>query len=144
MKPFLISLLIALAVALAADLPQAQQVQPKDVAARVASDSKPAVFQVGPNLLYRSNHIPGSTFAGPGSKPEGIELLKAAVAKMPKDREIVLYCGCCPWDKCPNINPAIQALKEMGYTRVKAMYVSQNFKADWIDLGYPTEKSLEQ
>ena len=144
MKPFLITLLIALAVAIAADISPTQQIQPNDVAARIASDSKPAVFQVGPNVLYRSNHIPASIFAGPGNKQEGLDLLKAAVAKIPKDREIVLYCGCCPWDRCPNINPAIALLKEMGYTRVKAMYVPQNFKTDWIDHGYPAEKSLEQ
>src|SRR5262245_19592629 len=144
MKPFLLTLVIASAVALGADIPPAQQIQPKDVAAKIASDSKPAIFQVGPNVLYRSNHIPASIFAGPGNKQEGIDLLKAAVAKMPKDQEIILYCGCCPWDRCPNINPAIQALRAMGYTKVKAMYVAQNFKVDWVDHGYPIEKALQQ
>ena len=56
-----------------------------------------------------------------------------------KTKQIVLYCGCCPWDKCPNMNPAIALLKDMGYTKVKAMYVATNFKTDWIDHGYPVE-----
>jgi thiosulfate/3-mercaptopyruvate sulfurtransferase len=141
MKSFLILLLSALALAIAADLPPGEMLQPKDLAARLAaSDAKPAILQVGPNVMYRSNHIPGSVFAGPGSKPEGLELLKTAVARLPKDREIILYCGCCPWDKCPNVNPAIKMLKEMGYTRVKAMYIADHFKKDWIDQKYPVER----
>lgn len=127
-----------LAVALAAEIPL---IQPKDLAARLASGAvRPAIFQVGPHVLYRSKHIPGSLFAGPGGKSEGLELLKAAVEKLPRDRELVIYCGCCPWDKCPNIKPAIELLKQMGFTRVKAMYSATNFKTDWIDQGYPVEQ----
>ncbi len=98
------------------------------------------VLQVGFNVLYRAAHIPDTDYAGPGSKPEGIDLLKKAVAGQPHDRAIVLYCGCCPWDKCPNIRPAITALHEMGFTHVKAVVIPENFKTDWIDKGYPTEK----
>ena len=112
-------------------------IQPPDLAARLAA--KPAIFQVGPNVLYRSKHIAGAAFAGPGSKPEGIALLKAAVEKLPRDREIVIYCGCCPWDKCPNIQPALDSLKQMGFTHVKALYIADNFKANWVDKGYPVE-----
>ena len=112
-------------------------IQPSELAARL--DAKPAIFQVGPNVLYRSKHIVGATFAGPGSKAEGIALLKAAVEKLPRDREIVIYCGCCPWDRCPNIQPAFDSLKQMGFTRVKALYVADNFKANWVDKGYPVE-----
>lgn len=141
MKPLAVALALAIAVAIAADTPDI--VQPKDVAARLAGQgTKPAIFQIGPNVLFRSNHIPGSAFAGPGSKQEGLDLLKAAVEKLPKDREIVLYCGCCPWDKCPNVNPAIAMLKQLGYTKVKAMMVPDTFKKDWIDKGYPVEQAL--
>ena len=113
-------------------------VQPAEVAASM-SKNKPAIFQVGPNVMYRSKHIPGALYAGPGNKAEGIAMLKAAVERMPRDREIVIYCGCCPWDKCPNMQPAFAALREMGFTKVKALYIAQNFKADWIDKGYPVE-----
>jgi thiosulfate/3-mercaptopyruvate sulfurtransferase len=115
-------------------------VQPKDVAADIKT---PLLLHVGFPVLYRSVHIPGSKYAGPGAKPEGIALLKTAVAGQPKDRAIVLYCGCCPWDKCPNMRPAFAALKELGYTNVKAMVIPENLKADWIDKGYPTEKRAE-
>lgn len=112
-------------------------IQPPELAARLSS--KPALFQVGPNVMYRSKHIPGAVYAGPGSKAEGIAMLKTAVEKLPRDREIVLYCGCCPWDKCPNVQPAMETLKQMGFSRVKALYIGENFKANWIDKGYPVE-----
>jgi thiosulfate/3-mercaptopyruvate sulfurtransferase len=137
MRAFLLCLLLALTVALAADLPV---VQPKELADRIAKGPQPAIFQVGPSFLYRSKHIPGAIYAGPGSHPEGLELLKAAVAKLPHDREIAIYCGCCPWDKCPNVKPAMELLKNMGFTRVTAMHVPTSFKADWIDQGYPVEE----
>jgi rhodanese-related sulfurtransferase len=112
-------------------------IQPAELAAGLSS--KPVVLQVGPNVMYRNKHIPGAAFAGPGNKAEGIALLKSTVEKLPRDREIVIYCGCCPWDKCPNIQPTFDILRQMGFTKVKAMYVANNFKTDWIDKGYPVE-----
>src|SRR5215469_3156975 len=129
-------LLALLAAAQAADLPL---IQPQEAAAALASANKPTVLYVGFNVLYRSKHIPGAVFAGPASKSEGLELLKKSVAHLPKDRDIILYCGCCPWDHCPNIRPAVQVLKDMGYTKVKALHLPQDFKFDWIDKGYPAE-----
>ena len=111
--------------------------RPQDLAANLKA---PLVIHVGFPVLYRGAHIAGSQYAGPGSKPEGIELLKKAVANQPHNREIVLYCGCCPWDKCPNVRPAFAALHDMGFTHVKVMMVPENLKTDWIDKGYPTEK----
>jgi thiosulfate/3-mercaptopyruvate sulfurtransferase len=112
-------------------------VQPAELAAGLAA--KPAIFQVGPNVLYRSKHIPGALYAGPGSKAEGLALLKTAVEKLPRTREIVIYCGCCPWDHCPNVKPAMELLQGMGFTHAKVLYLADNFKTDWIDKGYPVE-----
>ena len=50
------------------------------------------VIHVGFPVLYRSTHITGTSYAGPGSKEEGIADLKKAVAGQPHDRDIVLYC----------------------------------------------------
>ena len=121
---------------MAADFPV---VEPKDVAPVVAKSNGPAVFYVGPNVLFRSKHIPGAVYAGPGARPEGLDLLKAAVAKLPKEKDIIVYCGCCPWDHCPNMKPAMEMLKSLGYTHAKAMYIPDNFKSNWIDKGYPVE-----
>jgi rhodanese-related sulfurtransferase len=132
MRTFLAGLLLWMA----ADFPV---VEPKDLAASLAKGPAPAIFQVGPNVLYRSKHIPGAVYAGPGSRAEGLDLLKAAAGKLPRDRQVVIYCGCCPWDHCPNVKPAMELLKSMGFAHVKAMYLPDSFKASWIDRGYPVE-----
>lgn len=118
----------------------ADLISPADLAARLKSAGKPAIVYVGFPVLYRSNHIPGALFAGPASKPEGLEALKQAVAKLPKNAEIVIYCGCCPWSHCPNVRPAFRALRDLGYTRVKVLEIPTNLATDWIDKGYPVEK----
>jgi thiosulfate/3-mercaptopyruvate sulfurtransferase len=126
------------AVVVAADL---ALVQPPDLAAQLAAKGvRPAVFMVGPNVLYRSKHIPGSVFAGPGREEAGLAMLKAEAGKLPRDREVVLYCGCCPWDRCPNVKPAAELLKQMGFTKVKTLYLATGFKADWLDKGYEAEQ----
>lgn len=137
MKLFAIGLLTALAVALAADFPQ---VQPRELAARLeAKGAHPVLFHVGFAVLYRSKHIPNSVYTGAASTPEGLATLKTAAGKLPRDAEIVVYCGCCPWDHCPNIKPAMELLKQMGFTRVKALYIPTNMVKDWFDPGYPAE-----
>lgn len=112
--------------------------------ARLAPDLGSAlVIQVGFPALYHGAHIAGSIYAGPASKPEGIEALKKAVGGEPRARAIVLYCGCCPWDHCPNIRPAFAALKQMGFTHVRALEIPTNLKTDWVDRGYPTEHGAQ-
>jgi len=119
---------------------EAPQVQPGDLAAQLTGHgAKPVLFHVGFNVLYRNRHIPGSIYAGPGNKPEGLELLKQEAGKLSRDREIVLYCGCCPWDHCPNIRPASELLRQMGFTKVRVLFVPTNMKVDWFDHGYPAE-----
>ncbi|HEX5228545.1 MAG TPA: rhodanese-like domain-containing protein [Bryobacteraceae bacterium] len=88
--------------------------QPADLAKAIESGHAPIVLSVAFPVLYRGRHILHAINAGPTSKPEGIEALKSAVAKLSKDADIVIYCGCCPMVKCPNIRPAYQTLKDLG------------------------------
>ena len=130
-----------LAIATAADTDN-NLIQPKDFAAQLqAKGPKPSILYVGFAVMYRSKHIPGAVFAGPASRSQGVDALKAAVAGLPHDREIVIYCGCCPYDQCPNVKPAIGVLKEMGFTRVKTLVIPTNFVTDWVDHGYPVEEA---
>ena len=99
--------------------------------------TKPLLFHVGPHMLYQQAHIPGSEYLGQGSTAEGLQNLRKRVASLPKKTAIVLYCGCCPWNHCPNVNPAYDAVKEMGFTNVKVLYLPNNFGADWVYKGYP-------
>ncbi len=110
-------------------------------AAWKAPGPKPAILYVGFPVLYRGAHIPGAVMAGPGAKPEGLEALKQAAAKLSKDENIVLYCGCCPFTKCPNVRPAYQALRKLGFKNVRVLVIPENLTADWIEKGYPVEKA---
>ncbi|HEY7387867.1 MAG TPA: rhodanese-like domain-containing protein [Bryobacteraceae bacterium] len=135
------SLRIAIALPLMALAAETGTVDPKDLAAELQSKSaKPTLIHVGFAVMYRGKHIPESIYAGPARSPEGIAALKKAVANLPKDREIVLYCGCCPYEMCPNIRPAVAALREMGFTHVKALMIPTNFATDWVNHGYPVEE----
>jgi hypothetical protein len=116
-------------------------VRPADLAATLAgTGEKPLLLHVGFQVLYRGGAIPGSHYAGPGSTSEGLASLAAAVKDVPHEKSIVIYCGCCPWDHCPNMGPAFKELREMGYTNVRALYTPKNLETDWVDHGYPIEK----
>jgi rhodanese-related sulfurtransferase len=117
----------------------AQVAPPNEVAAMLQrkAGAKPVILQVGFAVLYRSEHIPGSMYAGPASTPAGLQTLKQAVAKLPKNTDIYLYCGCCPMSKCPNIRPAFEALRKMGYTHLHVVALETSFGKDWVAHGYP-------
>lgn len=104
----------------------------------------PSIFYVGFPVLYRAAHVPGAILAGPGSKPEGLDTLRAALAKVPKDAPVVLYCGCCPWDVCPNVRPALKLIKELGYKNAKVVIIPTNLHTDWTSKGYPVERAAGQ
>ena len=70
--------------------------------------------------------------------PQGIQSLRTRVKALPKTTFIVLYCGCCPWNHCPNVRPAYNELHKMGFSDVKVLYIADNLGADWVDKGYPT------
>ena len=109
-----------------------------------AKGGKPLVLCVGFPVLYQGGHIVGAKFAGPAAKPEGIQALKRAVQGLPRDAQIVVYCGCCPWERCPNVRPAFSTLQDLGFTNVKVLSIPTNFREDWIARGFPIEKGPEK
>jgi len=121
----------------------AQVLHAEDLSRTVSdkNSAQPQIFQVGFETMFKTQHIPGSVYAGPGRNDAGLELLKKAVAGVPKDRVIVLYCGFCPWDRCPNMKPAFTLLHSLGYMQVKVVEIPSSFGIDWIDKGYPVEGS---
>ena len=116
-------------------------VQPADLAGELGKGLKPQIVCVGVEALYREAHISGSAYLGPASKPQGLEELKKWAKGIPRGQRIVLYCGCCPMDRCPNIRPAFQALKEMGFTHLQVLSIPQDLGRDWVSKGFPTEKA---
>ena len=127
----------------AIELANAVQIEPEALAKllRASKGEKPVVLHVGFKNFYDQAKIPGSDYAGPGSKPEGLELLRQRVSSLQHKQLIVLYCGCCPWDKCPNAKPAYDTLHAMGFTNVKVVHIAENFGANWVNPGLPTEKT---
>jgi thiosulfate/3-mercaptopyruvate sulfurtransferase len=127
----------------AAELATAVQIEPEALAKLLQTSkagTNPVVLHVGFKNFYDQARIPGSSYAGPGSKLEGLELLRQRVASLKREQLIVLYCGCCPWDKCPNVKPAYDALHAMGFTNVKVVHIAENFGANWMNAGLPTTK----
>ncbi len=121
--------------------PASDVVEPAALAATLESSSgdAPTILCVAFPVLYQGKHIRDAIFAGPTSKPEGMELLKKAVADLDKDADLVIYCGCCPMEKCPNVRPAYSALKKMGFTHVRVLHIATNMPADWYSKNYPSE-----
>ena len=116
--------------------------QPAELA-KVLADPKtkrPLVVYVGFEYLYRGAHIQGALFHGAGSKPEGLDQVKKWAQGIPRDQAIVIYCGCCPWSRCPNIRPAFRALHKMGFTNLRVLAIPTDLLTDWVQKGYGTEK----
>lgn len=117
-----------------------QRISASDLAAVLRGiGPKPLILQVGPQMLFRTAHIHGAEYAGMAAEPAGLQKLRARVKGLKRTQAIVIYCGCCPWEHCPNIHPAFAELLRMGFTNVRALYLPNNFKTDWHDKGYPTE-----
>jgi hypothetical protein len=123
-------------------IPAAQVIAPEVLLhwLQTAGAAKPLLLQVGSHVLFAEAHIPGSEYAGPASQPAGLQLLENRVNPLARNKPIVLYCGCCPWNRCPNLGPAFGKLRQMGFTDVKVLYLADNFGADWADKGYPVEQ----
>jgi thiosulfate/3-mercaptopyruvate sulfurtransferase len=119
----------------------AEVTRPEELAKRIVGADRPVILQIGVIYLYRMGHIPGSTFAGQAGSAEGIESLRKNVQEISRDREVVYYCGCCPWNDCPNIRPAYKLLKEMGFKKIRLLNLPNSFTQDWVKAGYPVEKS---
>jgi len=124
---------------------KAQVLQPADLRVELANakgESAPTIIYVGFRTLFEGGHIPGASFRGTASKEEGLAELKKSVGELPRSTNMIIYCGCCPFDHCPNIRPAFAALKEMGFSRVRVLVLPTSFAADWVEKGYPMQKGL--
>ncbi|MGC2496811.1 MAG: rhodanese-like domain-containing protein [Acidobacteriaceae bacterium] len=122
-------------------IPKSALLQPEQLHNQLQAHATLLILQVGSKYLYQEAHIPGAEYAGPGSRPEGLAALRSRVQRLPRNQPIVIYCGCCPWDRCPNIGPAWQLLHSMKFTNVRVLYLSNNFGSDWVGLGYDAEPS---
>jgi hypothetical protein len=114
-----------------------QLIQPSELAnAIIDKKDIPVIVSVGPGAT-----IPNSIVVGMVNNHEGLEQLKEQLKNIDKDQKVVIYCGCCHYEHCPNVRPAIDAVKQMKFTNYFLLDLPHNIKKDWIDKGYPVSKS---
>ncbi len=110
-----------------------QLMQPFQLAQMMQNNKPlPVIYSVGPGAV-----IPHSVDIGSVKEKENLNEFKNQLGKLLKDAAIVVYCGCCPFDPCPNVRPAVATLKEMKFTNYKLLNLEHNIKTDWLDKGYP-------
>ncbi|HKD50263.1 MAG TPA: hypothetical protein VKB90_05675 [Candidatus Acidoferrum sp.] len=121
------------------------ETMPPAVLAKMLTDkylSVPTVVFVGFRSLYGGGHVPDASYHGTASTEQGLAELKAWATSLPRSTELVIYCGCCPMDKCPNIRPAYTALSALGFKKVRVLTLPTSFAADWAEKGYPIQKGM--
>ena len=133
---------LAQAAGQATAIPTTRLINPDELAKllQTSRKEKPLMIQVGSHVLFSQAHIPGSEYLGPASGESGVQQLRRRVESLPRTKFIVLYCGCCPWGRCPNVKPADDALRALGFTNVKVLYIADNFGVNWVDKGYPVAR----
>ncbi|HTQ61553.1 MAG TPA: rhodanese-like domain-containing protein [Candidatus Solibacter sp.] len=125
--------------------PNAQAIQAADLVPELGNAnraSSPTIVYVGFRTLFEGGHIPGASFHGTASKEDGLADLKKWAASLRRDSNLVIYCGCCPFDHCPNIRPAYTTLRDMGFTHIRVLVLPTNFATDWVEKGFPIQKGI--
>lgn len=136
-KVFLCALLVLSGAACNAQKPITwtpdQLMQPADLATSLKTNTNvPVILSVGPGAI-----IPHSIDIGMTGDEKNLQKLKTELSHLSKDTNVVIYCGCCPFERCPNIRPALDLLKEMHFTNYHLLNLATNIKTDWISKGYP-------
>lgn len=112
-----------------------QLLDPAILAAKInKKDTKNLVILcIGPDAL-----IKGSVDIGPGQDQKSIKKLENYLKNVPKNKDVIIYCGCCPYERCPNVRPAFKTLLDMGFKNGKLLDLPKNIKTNWLDKNYPT------
>jgi len=119
----------------------AQTVQPADLLKELTDrKSAPTIVFVGFNRLYTAGHIHGAQNHGMAGNETGLQELKAWASSLPRSTRLVIYCGCCPMDRCPNVRPAFNALRDLGFTKLRVLILPTDFAMDWAGKGFPFDK----
>jgi thiosulfate/3-mercaptopyruvate sulfurtransferase len=110
-----------------------QLIEPATLAKTIETNKDiPLIYCVGPGVV-----IPHSINIGMTNNESNLQKFKDTLLNVPRSADIVIYCGCCPFARCPDVRPAIEALKEMKFTNYHLLDLPNNIKTDWIAKGYP-------
>lgn len=114
-----------------------KQLKDPAVLAATLTDSKapkPVIFNIGPVQQIKS-----AIAIGPTGVKDNLDKLKQQLDNLPKDTEVIIYCGCCPFRRCPNVRPAFELLQKMKFKNAKLLNLPTSLNEDWISKGYPLE-----
>lgn len=115
-----------------------QLMDPADLA-QVLNDSSAyhtILLSIGPAAVIKN-----SIDIGAAHDKANLQKLKFELDKLSRESDVVIYCGCCPFNHCPNIRPAFGLMNEMKFTHHKLLNLPRNIKMDWIDKGYPVNEN---
>jgi len=118
-----------------------QTLRPADLAGELAekNGAPPTIVYVGFPTLFAGGHISGASFHGTASSEQGLIAMKKWAGGLPRSTNLVIYCGCCPFEKCPNVRPAFAALSGMGFRKLRVLILPTNLATDWVGKGYPMQ-----
>jgi len=121
-----------------------QTLLPADLAGELAekNGTPPAIVYVGFRTLFAGGHISGASFHGTASSEQGLGEIKKWADGLPRSTNLVIYCGCCPFEKCPNVRPAFTALSGMGFKKLRVLILPTNLATDWVGKGYPIQTGM--
>lgn len=113
-----------------------QVMSTKELADRINSKKEvPVILNIGP-----MENIKTAITVGPMNSIFAKDKIQNALTGIDKNKEIVVYCGCCSYANCPNIRPAFEKVQELGYKKVKVLEIPEGIKPDWVAKGYPMEQ----
>ncbi len=131
-----VSVLLLAIACIAFSYPKEKLIEPLKLVEIIQSVTakKPLILNVGPEAM-----IPGAQLIGVAEDPTNKEKLKTTLKNIPKNKDIVLYCGCCKLVDCWNIHEADKIASSLGYTNYKILNMPTNFNVDWVDKKYPLQ-----
>jgi len=115
-----------------------QLMKPETLVKMIRAGQKVKIYNIGV-----VQNIKGAINMGAASEKENLKKFAQALKGVPANTALVVYCGCCPMDKCPNIRPAFQLLNDLKFKNAKLLELPVNVKTDWIDKGYPLAENTK-
>lgn len=115
-----------------------QLMKPETLVKMIRGGQKVKIYNIGV-----VQNIKGAVNMGAASEKENLKKFAQALKGVPVNTALVVYCGCCPMDKCPNIRPAFQLLNDLKFKNAKLLELPVNVKTDWIDKGYPLAENTK-
>jgi hypothetical protein len=111
---------------------------PKELAQKLNDPkaTKPIIYNVG-----TVDQIKTAINTGAVSTEAGFKKFRYEISKITKDKEVVVYCGCCTSSNCPNIRPAHKYLVDQGFKKAKILDIPTGIKEDWVQKDYPLEEN---